>query len=447
MHPLLGIEEGIKEIWAHKFRSMLTMSGVILGVGSLMAMFALTEGIAAGSRAFMNQVGGIERVEIRDAPVPPNQEDIAELSPGRTYADSIALRRSATLLESISTEIDYGGKLTHLNFQTNPRLVGVEPDNRITDKHEVEYGRFITEMDLAQCNRVVVLGRSLVTDLWDDENANPIGENVLLNGQSFTIVGILTPYLTDSAKRQRALGITKEQEARRKARGNYKKNRPSYDPFWWKNRAALIPLTTMQNLFKSSTMVNGVDQGPDPKVSRIIVRIADVNQFNAAIDQMRNILMLTHRGIRDFGFDTREDWFEGIERSIRATRFSGGLIAGIGLLVGGLGITNIMLASITERIREIGIRRAIGARRGDIFTQILIEALVLALIGGIIGIGVGYGLVQLLIYAAPSENAPIVMPDSIMISLGFALVVGIIAGLYPAYKASLLSPIQALRYE
>ncbi|PAW76891.1 MAG: hypothetical protein B9S32_13255 [Verrucomicrobia bacterium Tous-C9LFEB] len=446
MHPLLGVEEGIKEIWAHKFRSMLTMSGVILGVGSLMAMFALTEGIAAGSRAFMNQVGGIERVEIRDSPVPPNQEDIAELSPGRTYADAQALRRSASLLESISTEIDYGGKLTRLNFQTNPRLVGVEPDNLVTDKHEIEYGRFITEMDLSERNRVVVLGRGLIADLWEDENAVPIGETVLLNGQSFTIVGILTQYLTDSAKRQKALGITKEQEERRKARGNFKKGR-TYDPFWYKNRAALIPLTTMQNLFKASNVVNGVDQGPDPKVSRIVVRIADVNQFNAAIDQMRNILLLMHRGIHDFGFDTREDWFEGIERSIRATRFSGGLIAGIGLLVGGLGITNIMLASITERIREIGIRRAIGARRGDIFTQILIEALVLALLGGIIGIGVGYGLVQVLVWAAPSENAPIVTSISIFISLGFALLVGIIAGLYPAYKASLLSPIQALRYE
>lgn len=446
MHPLLGVEEGFKEIWAHKFRSMLTMSGVILGVGSLMAMFALTEGIAAGSRAFMNQIGGIERVEIRDSPVPPNQEDIAELSPGRTYADAQALRRSATLLESISTEIDYGGKITHLNFQTNPRLVGVEPDNLVTDKHEVQYGRFISEMDLAECNRVVVLGRSLVTDLWDDENAVPLGETVLINGQTFTVVGILTQYITDSAKRQQTLGISKQQEARRKARGNYRKNR-SNDPFWWKNRAALIPITTMQGLFKSANVVNGTDQGPDPKVSRIVVRIGDVNQFNAAIEQMRNVLMLTHRGIRDFGFDTREDWFENIERNIRATRFSGGLIAGISLLVGGLGITNIMLASITERIREIGIRRAIGAKRGDIFTQILIEALSLALLGGIIGIGVGYGLVGVLIWFAPSENAPIVEPISIMVSLGFALAVGIIAGLYPAYKASLLSPIQALRYE
>jgi putative ABC transport system permease protein len=446
MHPFLGIEEGIKEIWAHKFRSFLTMLGVILGVGSLMAMFALTEGIATGSRSFINQVGGVERVEIRDAPVPPNQEDIAELSPGRTYVDALALRRSAPLLESISAEVEIGGKITRMGNSTNPRFVGVEPDNLVIDKHQVQYGRFITDLDLKQCNRVVVLGHSIVVDLWDDENAVPLGETVLINGQTFTVVGVLTHYITESAKRQRALGISKQKDDRRKARGTFRKNRGN-DPFWAKNRAALIPLTTMQALFKTANVVNGVDQGPDPKLSRLVVRIGDINNFNSAIEQMRNILLMTHRGIRDFGFDTREDWFEDIERSIRATRLSGGLIAGISLLVGGLGITNIMLASITERIREIGIRRAIGARRGDIFTQILIEALALALLGGMIGIAVGFGLVQLLILMAPSENSPIISLSSILISIGFALVVGIIAGLYPAFKASQLSPIQALRYE
>lgn len=448
MHPLLGIQEGFKEIWAHKFRSILTMSGVIFGVGSLMTMFALTEGQAVAARTFMNQVGGVERVMINDAPVPPNQEDIAELSPGRTYNDAIALRHGASLIESISAEVEMNVKMTHYNKQTNPRFVGVQPDNLVTDKHVIEYGRFITDMDMLLHNRVVVLGRTIVNELWDDDDddAVPLGQTVQINGETFTVVGTFIHYITESAKREKELGISKQKEQRRKDRGAFRKNRGP-DPFWWKNRSALIPLTTMEEIFKTANVVNGTDQGPDPKLTRLVVRISDVTQFSAAIEQMRNILLTTHRGIRDFGFDTREDWFEDIERNVRNLRISGGLIAGISLLVGGLGITNIMLASITERIREIGIRRAIGARAFDIFSQIIIESLVLAIIGGIVGVGAGFTLVKGLMILIPSENSPIVLPSAVITSFTFAIIVGLIAGIYPAYKASRLSPIQALRYE
>jgi putative ABC transport system permease protein len=194
-------------------------------------------------------------------------------------------------------------------------------------------------------------------------------------------------------------------------------------------------------------MENNVDTGRDTRISNLAVTIKDPSQLESSLQQMRNILSLTHRGIRDFGFETKEDWLDNIETSTRAAKLSGGLIAGISLLVGGLGIANIMLASISERIREIGIRRAVGATAFDIFIQIVIEATSLAILGGILGVAAGFALVQVLVMLAPAQNNPIIEPTAILISLGFAFLVGVLAGLYPAFKAAQLSPIQALRYE
>lgn len=443
MNPIIGVQEGFKEILAHKFRSLLTMSGVILGVAALMAMFALTEGMARGSHERLSKMGGVERIEIEEAPVPEYQEDIAEISPGRTYADVEALRSAADKLEVIAPVVRHGGKITRGNQRFNPRLEGIEPDTLIVDDHQVARGRFITDLDIKLGNRVVVLGHTAVEDLWmDDPNAEVLGETVYINNERFTVVGVLDHYMTDRQKRN--LERVKQQRARdAKLRGRSR----SYDPFWWKNKAAFIPLTTMQQVFKSANMVNGMDEGPDDQLTKLVVRVRDIEQFDASLQQMRNILMRTHRGIRDFGFDTRESWFENITEGVQAARLTGGLIAGISLLVGGLGITNIMLASITERIREIGIRRAIGARAGDIFMQILIEGLVLAVLGGLLGVATGYGLIQVLDLMTTMGDPPVLVPGAILISLAFAMLVGVLAGIYPAYKASRLSPIQALRYE
>jgi putative ABC transport system permease protein len=446
MKPFIGIQEGFKEIVAHKFRSFLTMLGVILGVAALMAMFALTEGMAAGSLERLTKMGGVERVEIKDAPVPDYQEDVAEISPGRTYRDVVALRRAASLLDAVAPVIENGAKITRGSRSFNPPFAGVEPDTLVVDQHVVVKGRFITDFDVLQGNRVVVLGHMVVEELWaDDPHPKILGETVFINNERFTVVGVLDHYMTDQDKRRQ--GVVKERQERKVQRRGRKDSGRRWDPFWWKNSTALIPITTMQQVFKSANVVNGMDQGPDPKLSRLYVRIGELSRFEEALQQVRNVLMRTHRGIRDFGFDTREDWFDDIAEGVSAARITGGLIAGISLLVGGLGITNIMLASITERIREIGIRRAVGARSGDIFVQILIESLVLAVMGGFLGVGAGYGLIQFLDWLTPLGDSPIVTMPAILISLTFATFVGIIAGIYPAYKASQLSPLQALRYE
>lgn len=436
MNISTGFTEGIREIFSHKFRSFLTMFGVILGVASLLSMFGLTAGAVAGSKEILEGIGGLEKVGIIDAPIPHSQEGMQELSPGRTYADVLALRQNANLLSFISPEVGLGdAKVTYLNKQSKPKVLGVEPDIFNVDKHTLEYGRFLNPIDIELSKRVCVLGSRVSEELFGDASSAHIGNTIRINGELFVVIGILSTYS------QQKIGSSPTRSSKSK------KNSGRWDPFWTKNNLVAIPITTMQLIFKSSRIDNGVEQGPDLKLNELNVQVSNLDHFPEALDQIRNIISLTHKGIQDFSLNTREDYFESIESYNRSMKITGGIIAGISLLVGGLGIANTMLASISERIREIGIRRAIGARQIDIFIQILIESIVLALMGGILGIGLGYLLSEGIVIIAPTQNNPIIEAQAILISFSFALGVGFFAGLYPAWHASRLSPLQALRYE
>jgi len=443
----IGFAVGLKEIAAHKFRSFLTMLGVILGVASLMSMFALTAGMARGMRETMQAMGGIERVGIIDKDVPESQQGMAEISPGRTLADVRALRAAAPLLSHVTPEsLLHGAALTQGATTVRTSVTGTDIDFLEVNQHVIDRGRWLSPLDIERGHRVAILGSSIAAELWPD-GSDPVGKTFLINQRPFTVVGVFTLYEREEDIRRRELGLTQRAAERRAQRGERGTSR-RWDPFNWKNRTIAIPVTTMFTEFKSAQMDRaGVDQGPITKLEGLYVRVADADRFEEALTELSNVLRNTHRGIEDFGFDTREEWFDRIESSVRATRMSGGIIAGISLVVGGIGITNIMLASITERIREIGVRRAVGATPRDIFVQILVESAVIGITGGLLGLIASFGLLRVLVAVAPAENAPYVEWSSVMISFLFAFLVGILSGLYPAFRASRLDPIQALRYE
>ena len=401
------LQIGLKEITLHKLRSFLTMLGITLGVTSLISLFAIVDGGKEQTLQWMNEVGGLEKVSVQGQELSEADRLKVNRSKGRTMKDGLAIVKKCEYISLASPEIVQWGYLGYKTKRTRASFYGVTDAFLKINKYEVGRGRYITDWDIKRYARVCVIGTRIADNLF--KNENPLGKSIFINNQYFKIVGILKKYeMYSSGSKRNALD--------------------------WKNSWVSIPVTTMQARYTGSETLNYLN-----------LSLNNTERINEAMQQVKNVLLKRHFYIEDFRFDTREETIERIKQTTQMWSIVLGSIGLISLLVGGVGIMNIMLASVKERTKEIGIRLAVGARKRDILMQFMLEAFIISILGGLLGILSGYGFVEF-IKLFPDQN-PKLVPAAVIISFSFSVGVGLFFGVYPAKRAASLNPIDALRYE
>jgi putative ABC transport system permease protein len=412
MKMLESLRLALRALMANKLRSALTMLGIIIGVAAVIALMAAGEGVQVyiaeqfqgiGTNLLFVIPGTLEGGPpgTNRAPQPMTMADVEALSDPFRLPD---VRR-------VAPELDRGATLVAGGRQASSQVQGVTPEYTLVRNWEPVVGSFISQQDLEARTRVAVLGQTVVETLFPD-NPFPIGERIRINNVSFEVIGVM------------------------EEKGG---------TFGDQDDTVFIPLTTAQVRLFSARTSSG-----EYRVSFILAEAVDENRMEAAAEQIRMVLREQH----DIAF-TDDDDFTVLSQSDLLDTFGQitdmltiflGAIAGISLLVGGIGIMNIMLVSVTERTREIGLRKAVGARRQDILAQFLIEAVTLAVVGGLVGIGLG-ALGAQVISALVEGFRSVVAVGAILLATTVSAFVGLVSGIYPAWRASRLNPIDALRYE
>ena len=422
---------GFRNLMLHKLRSSLTMLGTVLGVASVIGMLAIGEGSKRHAVEQIRQLGAAN-VIIRSVKPEADrdggsgsgsaQQQVSRvLEYGLRYKD---YERLLAALPSIEQSVPI--MLLRKNAQhgrlriSNARVLGTTPQLQHVKNLNVERGRFLSPLDQQSTANVAVLAAGAARRLFGFED--PLGKPLLLGADAYRVIGVLKPQNSGNS----LPGAVGQENL---------------------NNDIYIPLSAAQRRFGELQMIvrSGSRQYERIQLSEITLTVADESLVSQTAAMARKLLLRSHPDADDFEIQVPLELLEQAEREKRIWNLVLGSIAGISLLVGGIGIMNIMLATVTERTREIGIRRAIGARRRDIVYQFVVETTVLSTVGGILGVALGVAIP--IVVASLSEIETALSLWSIVLAFAISVGIGIVFGVYPARRAAMLDPIDALRHE
>jgi putative ABC transport system permease protein len=394
-----------QSIVKNKMRTLLTMLGIVIGVGAVIVMVAVGHGAQS---TIEKQIGNLGTNLITVTAGSGQQGGVsqgAQTFNRLTVDDAEKLQREATLVAGVSPVVNSRGQVIGGEGNWRTSIQGVSTAYPVIRGWETTSGEFFSDADLAAKRKVVVLGATVAANLFPGQD--PVGQQVQVRSVPMTVVGVL------AVKGQTASGNDMDD-------------------------VVLLPYTTMQARLSGGMFIG-----------QILASTAAAGEIPAAQDEIRALMRESHRQgdgePDDFTIRNQNELAAAATGTTQVMSWLLAAIASVSLVVGGIGIMNIMLVSVTERTREIGIRMAIGARGGDVLLQFLVESVVMSLMGGVIGLAVGYGGAALLGHLTGwSTSTP---PAAVMIAVGFSAAVGVFFGFYPARKAAALNPIEALRYE
>ncbi len=400
----------LRSLGANRLRSGLTMLGIVIGVMSVIAMLSIGQGAQA---AITNQITsiGTNLLYVRSGSTDSGGVRSAEGSAATlTIEDGEALQGLDGIV-AVAPEADSFGQVAYLGNNENGRVIGTTPEYLDAMNVTLAEGEFISAANVTARSAVVVLGSQVATDLFD--TASPIGQSVRINGQTFRVIGVMT-----------AKGGTGAMNS---------------------DTQVYMPITTAMTRLSRPGQFRGGNS-----VSVLNIKITDTKMQDTVTLEIGDVLRERHHVVQDdFTIQSQQDILNTANQVTGIlTLFLGG-VAAISLIVGGIGIMNIMLVSVTERTREIGLRKAVGARKRDILAQFLTEATFLSLSGGLIGVALGALIAHFIsgISLGGSTVNAVVGMDSVLLSIAFSAGVGLFFGSYPANRAASLRPIEALRYE
>ncbi|BAC88434.1 ABC transporter permease [Gloeobacter violaceus] len=397
-------------LWANWLRSVLTMLGLIIGVGSVVLIVAIGVGTQKFVKDQFRSFGTNVVVVGEDRPPDGLTQNTDRRIRPLTIEDMEALRTQIGAISRASGILSENGRVVWNNKDADGRIYGMEPELARILNWSVRKGRFFTDKEVQQRARVAVLGEEIADELFGTEQ--PVGKQILVNGRTMTVIGVL--------------------EKRSGAFRGY---------LQFLERGAIMPFTVVQESLISNVTPFG------RRVRIIFLETKPAETIEAVTFQVTNLLRARHQ------ITAEDDFFVGNAQEIlnvfnaiaAGLTVMLGLIAAIALLVGGINIMNIMLVSVTERTREIGLRKALGASEGVILAQFVIEAVLISVLGGLIGLGLGWGAAALV--GALSPIKPEVTPMAVFLAVGVATGIGLFFGVFPARRAARLDPIVALRTE